>query len=283
MGDQLTQPDRNSSVIRWLLLTVGHDALRCLVLAVLMFCTGCAPFVQQEIQKYQTLVASSRHDTETAKKKHRQAVAIMETAVLPHGYAKAERLLGDALVADVTYGPAHNSLGSLYYMQNKLYLAAWEFEYAAKLMPDLAEPLNNLGLVYERVGKYEQAISYYSMALSREANDPEVMGNLVRSRMLTGDRSGDLKHMISDLALSHPESNWQRWARDSVELTKFDDMESSLPASWRMPDKAPEDLPAPVRDEDLKPPAFNPLRLPQPPPPTGAVPDLAPPGRARYQ
>ena len=248
-------------------------AISCLLIC----CTGCAPFLQQEIRKYQTVVASSRHDSNTAKQKHKEAVAVLETAVRPHGYAKAEQLLSDSLVADVTYGPAHNTLGTLYYMQNKLYLAAWEFEYAAKLMPDLAQPYNNLGLVYERVGKYEQAISYYSMALSRQPNDPEVMGNLVRSRMLTGDRSDDLKHMISDLALAHPNSHWQRWARDSVELTKFEEAEHSLSPNWRVPDEAPERLPTPVRDSELVPPAANPLRPPTTSRSEGLAPVLPPP------
>lgn len=229
----------------------------------LLLCAGCSQFRNSGPAKYQTVVANSRHDTETAKKKHGEAVAILETPIHAHGYVKAERLLSEALVADVTYGPAHNTLGTLYFMQNKLYLAAWEFEYAVKLMPDLAQPYNNLGLVYERVGKYEQAISYYSMALSRTPNDPEVMGNLVRSRMLTGDRAGDLKHMVSDLALSHPEKSWQSWARDAVELTKFDESEEgSLSPAWRVPDEAPEYLPAPVSDKDVIPPAANPLRAP---------------------
>ena len=39
--------------------------------------------------------------------------------------AKAQEYLQKALVADVTYGPAHNTLGMLYLKQRRLYLAAW--------------------------------------------------------------------------------------------------------------------------------------------------------------
>lgn len=224
---------------------------------------GCAKFNQGHTARYQTVVASDHHDTATAQQKHREALVFLKD--LHHGsdYAKVEQLLNEALVADVTYGPAHNSLGTLYFLQKKLYLAAWEFEYAAKLMPDLAQPFNNLGLIYERVGKYDEAISYYSMALSREPNDPELIGNLVRARMLTGERSSDLKHMVSDLALNHPQPKWQRWARDAVELTKFDEGKSSLLRDdWRFPDTAPEVFPAPVSDSDVFPPSYNPLRTP---------------------
>jgi len=42
--------------------------------------------------------------------------------------AHVEQLLNHSLVADVTYGPAHNSLGTLIFMQKKLYLAAEAIE-----------------------------------------------------------------------------------------------------------------------------------------------------------
>lgn len=231
---------------------------RWIVLVAMLASIGCARLHHQQPTKYQTVSASNRHDTITAKKNHAQALVLLEENVdLP----KVEQLLNDALVADVTYGPAHNSLGTLYYMQKKLYLAAWEFEYAAKLMPDLAQPYNNLGLVYERVGKYEDAITYYSMALSREPHNPELTGNLVRTRMLKGDRSADLKQLLSDLALNHTQSHWQNWARDQVELTNFEES-ASLPSDWRIPDKAPEQLPSPITQADVEP-AGIPVALPR--------------------
>lgn len=236
--------------------------------AVVAVCLGCASLNNEPV-KYETVPTSNRHDTKTAKKKHAEALAILDDPTKPCALcglmdptadpavkaeqhkqkhlAKAEELLNQALVADVTYGPAHNSLGMVYFLQEKHYLAAWEFEYAAKLMPSLAEPYNNLGLVYEQVGKYEDAISYYSMALSRDVNDPKVLGNLVRARLISGDKSGDLKTIVSDLALSHPDPVWQKWARDQVELGKFDEASLSRPAS-SMP---PEVMPSPIREPEL--------------------------------
>jgi hypothetical protein len=35
-----------------------------------------------------------------------------------------------------------------------------------------------------------------------------MIGNLVRGRLVTGDTHGDLKTMISDLALYHPDPAW---------------------------------------------------------------------------
>jgi tetratricopeptide (TPR) repeat protein len=231
--------------------------------------SGCAavPWQEKSPAKYETVATNKHRDVRTARTKHAEALAVLDKArkeccllfanldPIPPGPSekhllKAENLLNEALVADVRYGPAHNSLGMVYYLQNKLYLAAWEFEYAAKLMPEHAQPLNNLGLVYERAGKYEDAISYYSMAISRDENDPEVIGNLVRARLTHGEKSADLKDMISDLALYHPDPTWQQWARDQVALGKFDDTGTGLGVPWERPAAVPEALPAPVREPE---------------------------------
>lgn len=239
--------------------------------------SGCAELTKRHATQYQTVVTGDRHDTPTAQQKHREALVHLDCPLHACDFAKAERLLNEALVADVTYGPAHNSLGTLYFMQDKFYLAAWEFEYAAKLMPDMAQPYNNLGLVYERVGKYEEAISYYSIAISHSPDDPELIGNLVRARMITGERTSDLKHMVSDLALNHPQANWQRWARDAIELTKFDPNNSGLRDEWRIPDVPPEAMPAPIDEDTALQPILNPPRNQDSPLPPSDFPDELPP------
>jgi tetratricopeptide (TPR) repeat protein len=257
--------------------------LRCaLAVALAASLVGCAsiPWRDKAPLKYETVATSKRRDVKTAQVKHAEALAVLELRtkeccllfadvdqVAPgrseKHLLKAENLLNEALVADVRYGPAHNSLGMVYYLQDKLYLAAWEFEYAAKLMPEHAQPYNNLGLVYERAGKYEEAISYYSMAMSRDDDDPQVIGNLVRARLTTGEKGSDLKTMISDLALYHPDPTWQQWARDQVALAKFDDSGKGFGESWDRPN-VPEELPAPIREKAADPPVAGPkLKLPE--------------------
>src|SRR5690606_16083619 len=141
----------------------------------------------REPLNYQTIPASKRHDTATARKKHAAALELIEGNLRrPSDYEAAHQTLNEALVAAVTSAPAHKSLGMLYYLEGELYLAAWEFEYASKLMPENPEPFNNLALVYEKAGKYEDAINYYSMAMAADIGNPQVMGNLVRTRMITG-------------------------------------------------------------------------------------------------
>ena len=231
-------------------------------LIIIILASGCANFHQKEALQYQTVAANTKHDTKTACEKHAAAMVFLEAGCKPCNYARAEQLLNEALVADVTYGPAHNSLGMLYYQQGKLYLAAWEFEYAAKLMPEMAEPYNNLGLVYEQAGKYQEALSYYSMALSHDDGNPEVVGNLVRLRMVTGDRNGDLKDMVSDLALYHPNPRWQQWARDQVELTKFQQDKFGPSNSTEDPHEQLDAVPLPIHDGEQLPSPELELQIP---------------------
>jgi len=51
---------------------------------------------------------------------------------------EAERLLREALGADLFFGPAHNNLGVLYLKEGKLYEAAGEFEWAHRQRVQLA-------------------------------------------------------------------------------------------------------------------------------------------------
>ena len=118
---------------------------------------GCAKLGKSKFKKHQTIQAICQRDTDVARWKHEKAIGFIENCRL----AEAEALLQDALIVDSNFGPAHNSLGAIYLNQNKLYLAAWEFEQAHKLMPDAVEPYNNLGLVHEKAGKYGQAIEYF--------------------------------------------------------------------------------------------------------------------------
>lgn len=171
--------------------------------------------------EYRTVAADSQGDEELAAAKHAEALVFLDDLRWTKDLDKAERLLNEALVADVGFGPAHNSLGMIYFLQEKLYLAAWEFQYAAKLLPDLPQPYNNLGLVYERAGKYQEAADYYSMALARNAHHPDVLANLLRVRMIQGDNGSDMAPMLSDLALSHPDPEWRQWAREQAEHASF--------------------------------------------------------------
>lgn len=129
---------------------------------------------------------------------------------------EAETLLERALNADVGFGPAHNNLGKVYFNRGELYRAAWEFEYAIKLMPHHPEPKNNLALVLETVRRFDEAVIQYEEALELEPDNPELIGNLARTRLRRGDTPGDVKPLLMDLILKDTRADWVRWAKQEL-------------------------------------------------------------------
>jgi Tfp pilus assembly protein PilF len=187
-----------------------------LALAVLTPCGCLAPWREQG-PGYATVAAQPLRD---------EAKAIAETeraARLVHRgkWDQAEQALQNALIADVTYGPAHNNLGKLYYNQGKFYLAAWEFEYTSKLMPDRPEPHNNLGMVYEAVDRLDQAITSYSMAHSMACQNPIFIGNLARVRLKQDEHDPQAQALLSDLLLYDTRPDWVAWAREQFAVAKL--------------------------------------------------------------
>jgi Tfp pilus assembly protein PilF len=159
--------------------------------------------------EYQTIGKDPRRDTDTAKAENATALQLMNKG----DWSAAEAALKRALSADIMFGPAHNHLGKIYYRQNKLYLAAWEFEYAAKLMPHQAEPKNNMGLVFEAAGKWNEAVDSYDQALVLEPENSEVIGNAARARLRRGDAGPEVRVLLSKLVLTDSRPEWVDWAR----------------------------------------------------------------------
>jgi Flp pilus assembly protein TadD len=131
-------------------------------------------------------------------------------------YADAVPLLQRAIDADVTYGPARNNLGLVYYHQDKLYPAAREFDNAIKLMPYQPEPRNNLGMVFEKVGKAQAAIDAYAAARKMEPDNPEFIGNLARAKIRRGDRDDETRKLLEDLVFKDTRPEWRDWAQDQL-------------------------------------------------------------------
>jgi Flp pilus assembly protein TadD len=151
-------------------------------------------------------------DPAAARRKHAEALVLIRRGTP----AAAEPLLRESLAADMAFGPAHNSLGSVYLRQSKLYEAAWEFQYAAKLMPDAPEPRNNLGLTFEQVGKLDDAVGWFQRAVALRPDDPVLLGNLARARVRRGDRGEDVRALLADLIAKDLRPEWVSWAREQL-------------------------------------------------------------------
>jgi tetratricopeptide (TPR) repeat protein len=125
---------------------------------------------------------------------------------------KAERLLREALGADLYHGPAHNNLGVVLLRRGDLYGAASEFEWARKLMPGQPDPRLNLALALERAGRVEEAMTAAQAALDAA---PEHVPSLVAltSLQLRHNRPGEhTAHMLAQIASSTDREDWREWA-----------------------------------------------------------------------
>lgn len=163
---------------------------------------------------YRTIPAEIGRDTDKAKALTAEATAAMKEEDLD----RAEQLLRDALSADVMFGPAHNNLGQLYYQQKRYYEAAWEFQYAIRLMPNQPIPRNNLGLVFEATGQIDQAAEQYELAVAEEPDNPELLGNLARARIRNGESGEEVRDLLRQIVMKDTREQWRRWAENQLHL-----------------------------------------------------------------
>lgn len=180
-----------------------------LLLLMLTALTGCQSSEREPRIAYNTVDLADQQNTERARAFNERALAAIEEGELE----KAEQLLRQALTADVMFGPAHNNLGKVYFAQSQLYLAAWEFQYAAKAMPHQPEPRNNLGLVLERARRLDEAVTQYQAALEMAPDHPEILGNLLRARLRRGEHGDDLREQLKELILKDDRPQWVQWAK----------------------------------------------------------------------
>ncbi|MCA9214544.1 MAG: tetratricopeptide repeat protein [Planctomycetales bacterium] len=224
------------------------------ILPLLFVDAGCAKFANRKPTNYETVKATPNRDTSKAKLLNAEALELLDVG----NTAKAEAKLKEALVADVDFGPAHNTLGYIYYRSKRYYLAAWEFQHAIKTMGHLARPHYNLGMVYEAVDRLDDAIASYSTAYEIAPEDPLVIGNLARATMKRNEHDPLLAHLMEELLLHDTRNDWRIWAREKLHTGK-------LPTnkSWETIESTDEPNPQGEHYEELPPnPTFLPLSEP---------------------
>ncbi len=191
--------------------------LRMLMAAMFVCVSGCKTQqagVGASTGNYETVARDSLHDTEAAKKHNATGLEALEQG----NFDEAQQAFEKALEADVMFGPAHNNLGQVYYAQKLYYKAAWEYQYAIKLMPNQPEPRCNLGLVYEAVGKLDDAVVQYDEAHELEPDNAIFIGNNARTRIKRGDKDEHVKALLSELIMKDTRSEWVAWAEKKLAL-----------------------------------------------------------------
>lgn len=183
-----------------------------LALAATMIFAGCQPAKPQAAGEYRTRADDPRRDSSAAGDHNAEGVHHLEKGRLD----EAEKNFKAALAADMFFGPAHNNLGMVYYRQKKYYLAAWEFQYAIKLMPNKAEPKCNLGAVYDAVGKLDDAAKCYDEALTIEPDAVEVAANLARIYVRSNRKDERTRQLLHEIVMKDTRPDWAQWAREKL-------------------------------------------------------------------
>ena len=129
---------------------------------------------------------------------------------------EAERLFRRALAEDLYYAPAHNNLGLVLVQTKRHYEAAWEFDYAGKLVPRALEPRGNLGLLYENVGQLDRARLEYEAALEIEPENLVTMRHLARVMIKTDRHDDRLRTLLEKLLRVPGDTQWDAWVRGQV-------------------------------------------------------------------
>lgn len=122
-----------------------------------------------------------------------------------------EKLLHQALVADLYNGPAHNNLGVLLLQKGNLYEASAEFEWARKLMPGHPDPRVNLALTLEKAGKTNDALESYDSALAVYDNYLPAIEGKARLQIASGRAGKSTVPLLDEIALRGDEQ-WRSWA-----------------------------------------------------------------------
>jgi Flp pilus assembly protein TadD len=152
-------------------------------------------------------MTESMRDTNLSQKLAQEAAKI-----LSKDPERAEKLLREALSADLYNGPAHNNLGVVYLERGALYEASSEFEWARKLLPGHPDPRMNLALTLERAGRVDEAITTYRAALEVYPDYLPTVEALARLQVRSGRTDTATPAMLKDIAMRGENDAWRRWA-----------------------------------------------------------------------
>ncbi|MEW6144775.1 MAG: tetratricopeptide repeat protein [Thermodesulfobacteriota bacterium] len=110
--------------------------------------------------------------------------AILILSLIASGCAS---VYGPYFAEDPLTAEEHNNLGVIYEREGKYDLAVREYKRAASADRELVVPLVNLGNVYQKKGETEEAEKYYKKALKKDRRNIEAANNLASLYIETGE------------------------------------------------------------------------------------------------
>lgn len=206
-----------------------------LTCAIFTIVPGCAVFKTAEPRSYETVVASPQRDTEEARRRNDRAIKFFKKGDLKKARFEADQ----ALIANVDYAPAHNTLGRILFRQGKYYLAAWEYQFAIQLQPSKPEYYNNLGLVYEAADRLPEAMSEFQTAVEMAPDDYHFVSNLARIKIRQGNVNAETAALLREVVFLDPRKEWKDWAGELLNTTHLDQAEgfrNFLPTTEHFPE-----------------------------------------------
>lgn len=183
----------------------------CALMLISLGCAGQETVTPPKVS-YRTVTTGPLRNTEAAREANQRGLEHLHAGEI----AEAGTAFRQAVERDIEFGPAHNNLGKVYYLQKDWYKAAWEFEYARKQMPRRAEPRNNLGLVLERAGELDNAVNYYREAVSLAPDDIHYRANLARALIRRGDRTPEVFALLRQILDQDTRPAWLIWAKQQL-------------------------------------------------------------------
>ncbi len=118
------------------------------------------------------------------------------------------------LVKDTLTAEEHNNLGVIYEREGKYDLAIREYKRAASADSSLAVPLVNLGNVYQKKGDTKEAEKYYKKALRKDGHNLEAANNLASLYIETGGDYGKALEIL--LAAAETQNPIPAYALDTL-------------------------------------------------------------------
>jgi tetratricopeptide (TPR) repeat protein len=188
---------------RYIAITVG-------VLLASSVPTGCSS--ARRTGPYQTSGDAQRNTVLAESLTQRAATLIGRDA------SRAEELLREALTADIFYGPAHNNLGVLLLSSGDLAGAATEFQWAAKLLPDNADPRLNLAITLERAGRIDEALSGYAAVLEVTPDHIPTMQAMAICQSRHDRYDDRTPYLLREIAMRGESDTWKSWARTQMAM-----------------------------------------------------------------
>lgn len=186
--------------------------------------SGCALFRVDSTPSYKTVVTGPQRDTEEARKCNDKAIRSLAEDDLVAARQQADK----ALIANVDFAPAHNTLGKILFRQGDYYLAAWEYQFAIQLQPDMPEYHNNLGLIYEAADRLKEAVPEFQAAVDFEPDNYHFISNLARAKVRQGETSPETAALLRDVVFLDPRKEWKDWAGELLKTSHLDQPDGYL-------------------------------------------------------